>query len=355
MVAMSGGVDSSAAALLLKERGYVCAGATMKLFDNGDIADDSPTCCSARDVQDARSVANKLGIDHYTFNFSDDFRERVIDKFTGEYAAGNTPNPCIDCNRYLKFGKLLRTADMMEISHIATGHYAIIERGETSGRWLLKKAADKSKDQSYVLYMLTQEQLSRTLLPLGEFTKSEAREIASRAGFLNAAKRESQDICFVPDGKYIDFIARNGGGGREPGDFIDSSGRIIGRHKGLARYTIGQRKNLGVSFSEKLFVISKNAHDNTVTLGREDELYSKELYAADFNLISRERIDGEVRTAAMTRYRQTEYPCTVQDIGGGVVRIVFDEPQKAAAAGQALVLYDGDSVLGGGTIIGKEI
>ncbi|MDR3254462.1 MAG: tRNA 2-thiouridine(34) synthase MnmA [Synergistaceae bacterium] len=352
MIAMSGGVDSSVAACLLKESGCACTGVTMKLFDNEDIgADRDDVCCSLRDASDARSVAGKLGFPHYVFNFSRDFDEFVIEKFIKEYERGRTPNPCIDCNRRLKFDRLFSRARQIGCDFIATGHYARIERDERSGRFLLKKALDGTKDQSYVLYMLTQEQISHTLFPLGGLKKSEVREIATQRGFVNAQKNESQDICFVPDSRYADFIERRRGRRGEPGDFIDESGRTIGRHKGLLRYTIGQRRGLGISSPDKLFVCGMSVSDNTVTLGGEDSLLSSVLFADGFNLLSREAIDRPLRVNAMTRYRQVERPATVEAIGQDKIRVTFDTPQRAVAPGQAVVLYEDDTVLGGGTIV----
>jgi tRNA-specific 2-thiouridylase len=355
MIAMSGGVDSSVAACLLKESGHACTGVTMKLFANEDIgAASDDVCCSLSSSLDARSVAAKIGIPHFVFNFSRDFDEHVIGKFVHEYENGRTPNPCIDCNRFLKFEKLFQAAGRAGCDYIATGHYARIERDGRGGRYLLKKALDRTKDQSYVLYMLTQEQLSRTLFPLGGLRKSEVREIAETHGFINAQKPESQDICFVPEGRYADFIERRTGRKSEPGDFIDESGKVLGRHRGLIRYTIGQRRGLRISSPGRFFVRSKNVADNTVTLCEEASLYAKTVFAEDFNLISREAPSGPVRAMAMTRYRQRERPATVEWTGPDKVKVTFDEPQPAAAPGQAIVLYelsDEDTVLGGGTIV----
>ncbi|MDR1020710.1 MAG: tRNA 2-thiouridine(34) synthase MnmA [Synergistaceae bacterium] len=354
MIAMSGGVDSSVAAHLLCEQGYACIGVTMKLFENDDIgAESNDVCCSLSSSLDARRVADKIGIPHYTFNFSRDFDERVIGKFVREYELGRTPNPCVDCNRFLKFERLFLTARQAGCDFIATGHYAGVGLDGQSGRYLLKKALDKAKDQSYVLYMLTQEQLARTLFPLGGMRKSEVREVASAYGFANAQKPESQDICFVPDGRYADFIERRTGRKSEPGDFIDESGRAIGRHKGLIRYTIGQRRRLGIARPERFFVRGKNPLDNTVTLCGEESLCSKTLVAEDFNTISCEIPDAPLRVRAMTRYRQRECLATAVWTSQDRVVVTFDEPQRLAAPGQAVVLYETgreDVVLGGGTV-----
>jgi len=355
MVAMSGGVDSSVAACLLMERGYDCTGVTMKLFSNDDIGlDRDDVCCSARDAEDARVICSKLGMPHFVFNLSDEFDEHVIRRFVVAYLAGRTPNPCIDCNRFVKFESLFARAVATGHDFIATGHYARVSRG-APGRYSLSKAADGAKDQSYVLYSLTQEQLARTLFPLGEFSKSDVRSIAASHGFRNAGKEESQDICFVPDGDYASFIERRTGRGFEPGDFLDESGRIIGRHKGCARYTIGQRRGLGVGFSRRMFVCGKNHAENTVTLGDARALYSKVLYADEINLISVDTIDAPARVTARTRYRQRESSAVVERAGDDIIRVEFDEPQIAGAPGQAVVLYDGDAVFGGGTITKTDL
>jgi tRNA-specific 2-thiouridylase len=326
----------------------------MKLFENdniGALSDD--VCCSLSSSLDARRVADKIGIPHYVFNFSRDFDERVIGKFVREYELGRTPNPCVDCNRFLKFERLFHMARQAGCDFIATGHYARVERDERSGRYLLKKALDRTKDQSYVLYMLTQEQLARTFFPLGGMTKGEVREVAAAHGFANAQKPESQDICFVPDGRYADFIERRTGRKSEPGDFVDECGRAIGRHRGIIRYTIGQRRRLGIPCPPRLFVRSKNPLDNTVTLCEERSLYSKTLVAEGFNMISREVPDVPVRVRAMTRYRQEERIATAVWTSHDRVIVTFDEPQRLSAPGQAVVLYEQgreDVVLGGGTI-----
>jgi len=347
---MSGGVDSSVAAFLLKEKGYECAGVTMKLFDNGDVGlDREDTCCSARDAEDARSVANRLGMPHFVFNMSREFDEYVMDKFVLEYMAGRTPNPCIDCNRYVKFEKLFEKALSAGHDRIATGHYARIVC-DASGRFSLLKAADESKDQSYVLYSMTQEQLAHTFFPLGCLRKSEVRDIAASQGFRNANKGESQDICFVPDGSYADFIERRTGRCVGAGIFLDESGNAVGRHKGHIHYTIGQRRGLGMGFSRRKFVVSKNAAQNTVTLGDEGELYCKALYADGINLIAVSSLEGASRVTARTRYRQSEAAAVVEMVGDDIMKVEFDTPQRSIAAGQAVVLYDGDAVFGGGTI-----
>ena len=350
LIAMSGGVDSSVAAFLMKEQGCQCIGATMKLFHNEDIGvKRTKTCCSLEDVEDARSVAFRLGIPYYVFNFSDDFKGQVIDRFIAAYERGATPNPCIDCNRYLKFERLYERARILGCDAIVTGHYARIE--QENGRWLLKKSLDESKDQSYVLYSLTQEQLAHTRLPLGAMHKSETRRIAEEQGFYNAGKPDSQDICFVPDGDYAGFIARFTGHDCPAGDFVDEEGHVLGRHKGIVHYTVGQRKGLGIAADAPLYVKQIDAASNRVVLSGNESLFSRELTANDFNWIAYDVPPRELRASARVRYHQREQAATVTVLGDGRVHLVFDEPQRAITPGQAVVLYDGDTVLGGGTIL----
>ena len=352
LIAMSGGVDSSVAAKLIKDRGFDCIGCTMKLYHNEDAGiPRSHTCCSLDDVQDAESVAYKLGIPYYVFNFSYDFKRKVIDKFVDSYMRGITPNPCIDCNRYMKFEKLFQRAQLLNCDYVVTGHYARIEKDRETGLFLLKKALDETNDQSYVLYNMNQEQLSHALFPLGGLRKSETRRIAEESGFVNAGKPDSQDICFVPDGDYASVIELHAGQTPASGDFIDKCGNVLGRHKGIIHYTIGQRKGLGLAFGEPMYVCRISAEDNTITLGKEKDLYSRVLTAGDFNWISGESPDGEIRCKVKTRYRHPEQWASVTALDGETVRIVFDEPQRALTPGQAAVLYDGEIVLGGGTII----
>ena len=297
LIAMSGGVDSSVAAFLMKEQGCECIGATMKLFHNEDIGvSRTKTCCSLEDVEDARLVALHLGIPYYVFNFSDDFKGQVIDRFISSYERGATPNPCIDCNRYLKFERLYERARILGCDAIVTGHYARIE--QENGRWLLKKSLDESKDQSYVLYSLTQDQLAHTRLPLGAMHKSETRRIAEEQGFYNANKPDSQDICFVPDGDYAGFIARYTGRDCPAGDFVDESGRVLGRHKGIVHYTVGQRKGLGIAADAPLYVKRIDAAENRVVLSGNDALFSRELMANDFNWIAYDVPPRELRATA---------------------------------------------------------
>ena len=351
LVAMSGGVDSSVTALLMKERGYDCIGVTMKLFGNDEIGlQKEHSCCSLDDVEDARSVAMRLDIPHYVFNFSDRFEECVIKRFINDYENGRTPNPCIDCNRFLKFDALYRRAVELGCQKIATGHYAGIVYDDTSGRYLLKKAKDASKDQSYVLWSLTQEQLAHTVFPLDELSKTETRRIAEENGFVNAKKHDSQDICFVPDGDYAGFVERYTGKTYPEGNFLDEAGNVLGHHKGIIRYTLGQRRGLGIAWSEPLYVCRIDPAANTVILGDGNSMFSKELTAKEINLIAVPKIDGEVRLKAKVRYRQREEWATVSQPDKDTLHVVFDQPQRAITAGQSVVLYDGDTVFGGGII-----
>lgn len=349
LIAMSGGVDSSLAAKLMVDQGYDCIGCTMKLYHNEDIGiERSRTCCTLDDVEDARSVAYKLGMPFYVFNFTDAFQNTVIRKFIESYQKGITPNPCIDCNRYMKFDKLFERAKILECDYIVTGHYARIEAND--GKFILKKAADETKDQSYVLYSMTQEQLAHTLFPLGKFRKTEVRAIAEQNGFVNADKPDSQDICFVPDGDYAHVIELQTGNKSVSGNFIDKQGNVIGKHKGVINYTIGQRKGLGISSPEPLYVCEINAENNTVTLGRDKDLYQTEAYAEDVNWISGNAPGSEIKCKVKIRYRQTEQDAVVKPINETAVRIIFEQPQRAMTPGQAAVIYDGDTVLGGGVL-----
>lgn len=355
LIAMSGGVDSSVAAFLMKEQGYECIGATMKLYQNDDIViNKEHTCCSLDDVEDARAVAHSMGMDYYVMNFKEHFKEQVMDKFVHCYECGITPNPCIDCNRYLKFEYLYKRAQELGMDYVVTGHYAQITQDETTGRYLLKKAVDASKDQSYVLYSLTQDQLAHTQFPLGGMPKSETRAIAEAHGFVNAKKHDSQDICFVPDGNYAKFIEQHACKTYPEGDFVDVHGNVLGRHKGIIRYTIGQRKGLGLALKEPMYVMDVDIEKNQVVLGRNENLFSKRLVADDVNLISIDHIDAPIRVTAKVRYRHAEAPATVNPLPDGKIEVIFDEPQRAITKGQAVVLYDGDIVVGGGTICETE-
>ena len=342
LVAMSGGVDSSVAAFLLKSQGYDCLGATMKLLtpDITEVNDDT---------SDAKRVADKLGIPFTVLDHSADFRRHVIDYFIKTYLEGGTPNPCVECNRTMKFGRLLESASSLGCQKIATGHYARIAQG-ANGRWLITAAEDSSKDQTYVLWSLTQEQLSHTLFPLGEYRKDEIRELALANGFCNATRRDSQDICFIPDGDYVSFIEKTTGMTFPAGDFIDLAGNVLGRHSGAIRYTVGQRKGLGIAFGKPTYVCAKNALSNTVTLGSNDDLFRRDLTAHAINLIALDSIPTPMRVQAKVRYNATPAPATVEQTSPTTFTLRFDTPQRAISPGQSVVLYDGPTLLGGGVI-----
>ena len=348
---MSGGVDSSVAALLTKESGDECIGATMKLYNNEDIGvHREKTCCSLDDVEDARSVAYQMDMPYYVFNCTADFHTEVMDRFVDAYENGCTPNPCIDCNRYLKFDKMFHRMQEIGYDYIVTGHYARVEYDEKRDRYLLKKAVDDTKDQSYVLYMLTQEQLAHVKLPLGGLRKDQVRVIAEKHGFINARKHDSQDICFVPDGDYAKFIEKYTGKKTPEGDFVDKEGNYIGRHKGIIHYTIGQRRGLGIPAASRLYVCEISPKTNTVVLGDNADLFSSELEADSVNLISVDSLAEPKRVTAKIRYRHKEQPATAWQTPDGILHVKFDEPQRAITKGQAVVMYDGDEVVGGGVI-----
>ena len=351
LIAMSGGVDSSVAAFLTKDMGYDATGITLKLFDNEDIGEKrEKTCCSLDDIDDARRVCLKLGIPYYVYNFKDSFKENVIDRFIRAYENGTTPNPCIDCNRYLKFGTLLHRAQELGCQYVVTGHYARIRRDPDTGRYLLYKAADKAKDQTYFLYCLTQDMLEHTLFPLGELTKPQVRAIAEEHGFVTARKHDSQDICFVPDGDYAAFLERYTGKTYPQGDFLDESGKVVGKHHGAVRYTIGQRKGLGLAMGEPVYVCGKNMQANTVTVGPNSSLFSSALQANDWNWFPFPELTEPMDVTVKIRHSQFEQPGRVFPEADGFARVEFAQPLRAVTPGQAVVLYQGDMVLGGGTI-----
>ena len=351
LIAMSGGVDSSVAAYLMQQRGFRCEGTTMRLYRNADIGlSQFHTCCSQRDIDDAAEVAFQLDIPYEVLDFTMDFKSRVIEKFIRIYESGGTPNPCIDCNRYMKFDSLLRFAEEKGLETIVTGHYARVEYDSGSGRYLLKKALDLSKDQSYVLYSLTQDQLSRTLFPLGGLHKTETRRIAEEQGFINAEKRDSQDICFIPDGDYAGFIEKYTGRTYPSGYFTDREGNILGEHRGIIHYTIGQRKGLGLALKKPMYVQELDMERNRVILGDNADLFTREFDAKDFNWIATDTPASDIRAKARIRYKHKEADATIVPTGPDTVHVIFDEPQRAITRGQSVVLYDGDYVIGGGTI-----
>lgn len=391
LVAMSGGVDSSVAAVLLQEAGYECVGVTMRLYENELVAHSGHTCCSLDDVEDARHVAHTLGMEYYVFDFSPEFEEKVIQKFVRYYERGWTPNPCIDCNRYLKFDHLLKRARELDCEAVATGHYARVV--EENGVYRLKRGVDHHKDQSYALYSFDSETLAHTLLPVGVYEKQRVREIAEAHGLINARKHDSQDICFVPDGDYVSFLSRYTGQTYSEGDLVDSEGNVLGKHHGAVGYTIGQRRGLGIAAKEPLYVIDKDMATNRVCIGTQTQLMADSLLAADWNWIG-EVPREPIRATVKIRYNAKDQPAVlrilspdeVQSLGekdasgsisrmgrgnesapyeedasfgsavgetafGSVVAVTFDDPQRAIAPGQAAVAYQGDTVLGGGTIV----
>ena len=351
LIAMSGGIDSSVCALLMRAAGYTCEGATMRLYRNADIGlSQYHGCCTQRDIDDAADVAFTLDMPFHILDYTAEFRQAVIEKFICTYEAGGTPNPCIDCNRSLKFGALLSYAAEHGFDCVATGHYARIQYDAASGRYLLRRALDASKDQSYVLYMLTQAQLARLRFPLGDHTKAQAREMAAAAGLCNARKHDSQDICFVPDGDYAAFMERSRGLTYPAGDFVDLSGAVVGRHRGAVRYTIGQRRGLGLALGAPVYVCARRMADNTVVVGPERALYARALLADEVNWIPFDAPTEPLRVMACTRYRHAPQPATARITEDGLLYLEFDAPQRAITPGQAVVLYDGDLVLGGGTI-----
>lgn len=336
IIAMSGGVDSSVAALLMKNEGYTCVGATMQLYSEGDC-------------KDAKSVADKLGMPFYIFPLKEEFKERVINKFIECYEQGKTPNPCIECNRKLKFGVMMDKMRELDADFVVTGHYAKVTF--ENGEYKLKKAVDESKDQSYFLHMLTQEQLKHIKFPLGEYTKLQIREIAEENGLVTARKKDSQDICFVPDGDYVNFIREYNGKDYPKGLFMHKDGFSLGEHKGIVNYTVGQRKGLGIAYKNPLYVLNIDPETNNVILGDNEDLFTDTLVAKNVNIISGKTLTEPIRCNARVRYRHKEQPATAWQDENGILHVKFDEPQRAITKGQSVVLYDGDTVVGGGEII----
>lgn len=359
VIGMSGGVDSSVAAALLKDKGYDVMGLTMRLWD-GEMRDgclSEGTCCSLSAVEDARYVCYKLGIEHHVMDFRADFQKYVIDYFVDEYKNGRTPNPCIACNKFLKFDAMLKKAELLGADYVATGHYAKVEFDKASGRYLLRRAVSSAKDQTYALYSLTQEQLSKILMPLGELRdKEETRKIAEERGLVTAKKPDSMEICFVPDNDYAGFIKRRTGEETIPGDFVDENGNVLGRHKGIIYYTVGQRKGLGVTFGKPMFVLKIDAEKNQVVLGEKGTEFSSELIAEKLNFIPFDCLDEPIRVLAKVRYSAKPAFATAIPIGENKARVVFDEPQRAITPGQAVVFYEthGECVVGGGIITGEK-
>ena len=354
LIAMSGGVDSSVAAWLMQQAGHDCVGVTLRLHSKDFIDPQGvQTCGSQQDIQDAAKVAQTLGMPFEALDRTADFREKIIGKFVRVYEQGGTPNPCIDCNKYMKFAYLLSWAEEHGLEYLVTGHYARVEQDPATGRWLLKKGLDEGKDQSYVLYNLTQQQLAHVRLPLGGLHKTEVRRIAQEQNFINASKQDSQDICFVPDGDYARFLEQFTGRKYPAGDFLDQSGKVVGRHSGAVRYTLGQRKGLGLAMGAPVYVCGKDMQANTVTVGPETSLFDHIVYANEVNWIAIDQLTEPMRVTARTRYHQAEQAATVYPTQDGI-RLEFDQPQRAPTPGQAVVMYLGDTVLGGGTITRVE-
>lgn len=353
VVGMSGGVDSSVAAWLLKEQGYEVIGVTMQIWQDEDnqIQEENGGCCGLSAVEDARRVAWDLEIPYYVMNFKEEFKSNVINYFVDEYQKGRTPNPCIACNRYVKWESLLKRSMDIGAEFIATGHYAQIEKLE-NGRFALKKSVTAAKDQTYALYNLTQFQLSHTLMPVGAYSKDQIRELAKGLHLEVAHKPDSQEICFIPDHDYAGFIEESTGRKAAEGDFVDLDGQVIGRHKGITHYTVGQRKGLGLSMGQPVFVVEIRPETNEVVIGKGNDVFSDTLRADKLNWMAIEGLEGrEMRLSAKIRYSHKGAMCTVKEVENGLVECRFDEPQRAITPGQAVVFYQGDYVVGGGTIL----
>lgn len=355
VVGMSGGVDSSVAAYLLKEQGYDVVGVTMQIWQDQDVFVQSQEggCCGLSAVEDARRVAEQLEIPYYVMNFKADFQKSVIDYFVSEYEKGRTPNPCIACNRYVKWESLLQRSLEIGADYIATGHYARILR-LPNGRYSIRNSVTAAKDQTYALYNLTQEQLAHTLMPVGEYEKMQIREIAEKIGLPVASKQDSQDICFVPDHDYAGFIAKETGREGEPGNFVDEEGNILGRHKGIIHYTIGQRKGLGISADTPIFVKELRPNTNEVVLCKSESLFRRNLRVSHVNYMAEPHLTEPVRAIGKVRYSHKGAPCILYPQPDGTLIGEFDEPQRAMTPGQAAVFYRDDYVLCGGTIEAED-
>ena len=352
VVGMSGGVDSSVAAWLLKEQGYDVIGVTMQIWqdEENEVQEENGGCCGLSAVDDARRVASSIGIPYYVMNFKQEFQKNVIDYFTKEYLNGRTPNPCIACNRYVKWEALLQRSLSIGADYIATGHYARIDK-LPNGRYAIRRSATLAKDQTYALYNLTQEQLAHTLMPVGNYSKDKIREMAEEIGLQVANKPDSQDICFVPDGDYATFIEENADGPIHQGNFVTPDGKILGKHKGIIHYTVGQRKGLGLALGYPAFVLEIRPETDEVVIGTYEESLTHTLRANELNFMSVEDIKEPVRVFAKIRYNHKGAWCTVEKTGEDEITCTFDEPIRAVTPGQAVVLYDGEYVLGGGTIL----
>lgn len=353
LVAMSGGVDSSLTAALLVEQGYDVIGATMQIWDKEVVADDNQNrgCCSLSAVDDARNVAEKIGIPYYVLNFRDMFQQTVIDYFIREYGAGKTPNPCIACNRFVKFEGLLQKALALGATYVATGHYAQIGYDSTLKRHTLRKGIDHTKDQSYALYHLNQNTLQHFLMPLGSYTKVKTRALANELGLSVANKPESQEICFIPDDDYKRFLAEKSPDALKAGDIVDVYGNVLGKHQGVPLYTIGQRKGLGIATGKPLYVVEMNYDKNQIVVGCDQDVFASELIAGDLNFISIDALEAPMTVSAKIRYGSREGVAKITPLTNGQVHVKFDEPQRAVTPGQSVVFYDGDMVIGGGIII----
>jgi tRNA-specific 2-thiouridylase len=352
IAAMSGGVDSSVTAALMVEAGYDVIAITMRLgmHDTIEIESDKPNCCSLEGVEDARRVATQLRIPFYAVNYEEPFRQSIVDYFADEYLSGRTPSPCVICNQDLKFGKLLELATQLEVDYVATGHYARIEREPETGRYTLRKGIDSRKDQSYFLFSLTQAQLSRALMPLGGYEKDEVREVARKYQLRTAEKPESQELCFIADDNYKRFLKDRIPEQIQEGDIVDQEGRVLGEHQGIPFYTVGQRKGLGISAKTPLYVTELKVHDNTIVVGKNEDLLADRMQVEEVNFITMDKLTEPIRAEVKIRYKDTGAQATIRPLSDTEVEVKFDQPRRAVTPGQAAVFYDGDTVVGGGWI-----